>query len=434
MRLGKTKWVLFKCLPYEYRTLEKYLEKMALEGWKLENMRGYFLKFKKIEDIRLKYSVDVMDKVSFFDGKDCSTALEFREYCKEAGWDFICESDKIQIYCSESKEDNIPIHTDENEKYDSVFKASLKYVLLNIFIISLVLFTQYTATIGSYSADFLADDFRMSTVLIICIWAIEEFIGFINFILWAVKGKIKLKKGEPVQYKCNIVNNINLAIDMLMVSAILLYTLYFMACEKNLAGKLLVLILPLIIVIFTIMDFISQSKYTDKKKRTINIISFLVMTFLTILIVTRMVLGDVFYSSETNEKEYLLTLEDFNDESKDDKERFIIEDEGILASTLLYVDDGKNGDFNYQLFQSEYNWAVDYCFNKNIENVAEGREYLEMVTDLPSEVKVYKIQEIDRFMIVSSDKIIEFAYDNKSFTEAELLNKVYEEVFVDKKL
>ncbi len=142
MRLGKTKWVLFKCLPYEYRTLEKYLEKMALEGWKLENMRGYFLKFKKIEDIRLKYSVDVMDKVSFFDGKDCSTALEFREYCKEAGWDFICESDKIQIYCSESKEDNIPIHTDENEKYDSVFKASLKYVLLNIFIISLVLFTQ----------------------------------------------------------------------------------------------------------------------------------------------------------------------------------------------------------------------------------------------------------------------------------------------------
>ncbi|MDU2290544.1 DUF2812 domain-containing protein [Clostridium disporicum] len=434
MGLGKTKWILFKFLPYEYRTLEKYLEKMALEGWKLENMRGYFLKFKKIEGIRLKYSVDVMDKVSFFDGKDCSTALEFREYCKEAGWDFICESDKIQIYCSKSEEDNIPIHTDEKEKYDSVFKASLKYVLLNIFIISLFLFTQYTATIGSYSADFLADDFRMSTVLIICIWAIEEFIGLINFIVWAVKGKINLKKGEPVQYKCNIVSNINLAIDMLMVSAILLYTLYFMAGEKNLVGKLLVLILPLIIVIFTIMNFISQSKYTDKKKRAINIISFVVITFLTILIVTRMVLGAAFYSNEANEKEYLLTLEDFNDESKDDKERFIIEDEGILASTLLYVDDGKNGDFNYQLFQSKYNWAVDYCFNKNIENVGEGREYLEIDTDLPSEVKVYKIQEIDRFMIVSSDKIIEFAYDNKNFTESELLNKVYEEVFVDKKL
>lgn len=219
-----------------------------------------------------------------------------------------------------------------------------------------------------------------------------------------------------------------------MVSAILLYTLYFMAGEKNLVGKLLVLILPLIIVIFTIMNFISQSKYTDKKKRAINIISFVVITFLTILIVTRMVLGAAFYSNEANEKEYLLTLEDFNDESKDDKERFIIEDEGILASTLLYVDDGKNGDFNYQLFQSKYNWAVDYCFNKNIENVGEGREYLEIDTDLPSEVKVYKIQEIDRFMIVSSDKIIEFAYDNKNFTESELLNKVYEEVFVDKKL
>lgn len=434
MRFGKTKWVLFKCLPYEYRTLENYLEKMALEGWKLENMRGYFLKFKKRESIRLKYTVDVMDKVSFFDGKDCSTALEFREYCKEAGRDFICESDKIQIYCSESEEDNIPIHTDEKEKYDSVFKASLKYVILNIFIISLFLFTQYTATIGSYSADFLADDFRMGTVLIICIWAIEEFIGLINFIVWSVKGKINLKKVEPVQYKCSIVTNINLAIDMLMVSAILLYTLYFMVGEKTLAGKLLVLVLPLIIVIFTIMDFISQSKYTDKKKRIINIISFVVITFLTILIVTRMVLGDVFYSNEVNKKEYLLTLEDFNDESKEAKERFIIEDEGILASTLLYVDDGKNGDFNYQLFQSKYSWAVDYCFNKNMKNVDKDRAYLEIDTDLPSKVKVYKIQNINRFMIVSNDKIIEFSYDNNNFTEAKLLNKVYEEVFVGEKL
>lgn len=434
MVFGKTKWVLFKYLPYEYRTLEKYLEKMALEGWKLENMRGFFLKFKKIEPIRLKYSVDVMDKVSFFDGKDCSTALEFREYCKEAGWDFICESDKIQIYCSENEEGNIPIHTDEKEKYYSIFKASLKYVILNILIISLFLVTQYTSTIGSYSADFLADDFRMSTVLIICIWTIEEFIGLINFIVWAVKGKINLKKGEYVKYKCSIVTNINLIIDMLMVSVILIYTLYFIVGEKNLMGKVLMLIVPLIILILTVMDFISQSKYTDKKKRRINIISFVVITSITILIVTSMFLGDVFYSNEINKKEYTLTLEDFNDESKDIKERFIIEDEGVLASTLLYVDDGKNGDFNYKLFQSKYNWAVYYCFNKSIKNIGKERVYLEKNIDLPSEVKAYKIQGINRFMIVSNNKVIEFTYDNKNFTETELLNKVYEVVFVDKNI
>lgn len=133
-------------------------------------------------------------------------------------------------------------------------------------------------------------------------------------------------------------------------------------------------------------------------------------------------------------KEYPLTLEDFNDESKDTKERFIIEDEWTLASTLLYVDDGKSGDFNYKLFKSKYNWAVDYCFNKSIKNIGKERVYLEKNIDLPSEVKAYKIQDINRFMIVSSNKVIEFTYDNKNFTETELLNKVYEEVFVDKNI
>lgn len=54
MVFGKTKWVLFKYLPYEYRTLEKYLEKMALEGWKLENMRGFFFEVQEDRAYKVK--------------------------------------------------------------------------------------------------------------------------------------------------------------------------------------------------------------------------------------------------------------------------------------------------------------------------------------------------------------------------------------------
>ncbi|MBC5630468.1 hypothetical protein H8S20_16535 [Clostridium sp. NSJ-6] len=40
MVIGNTKKVLFKIIPYEYRRLELYLEKMALKGWKFEYIEG----------------------------------------------------------------------------------------------------------------------------------------------------------------------------------------------------------------------------------------------------------------------------------------------------------------------------------------------------------------------------------------------------------
>jgi len=98
MRSKDTKRKLFNFLPYECRAAEEYLELMAERGWLLQSINGAILKFKKIEPKKIKYSVDVLNKISIFDPKDSDVALEYREYCKAAGWNYVCQKGKIQIF------------------------------------------------------------------------------------------------------------------------------------------------------------------------------------------------------------------------------------------------------------------------------------------------------------------------------------------------
>ena len=65
----------------------------------------------------------MLDKVSIFDHKDSDVALEYREYCQAAGWNYVCQEGKIQIFYTEGDKEIISIHTDEDEKFKAVFKC-----------------------------------------------------------------------------------------------------------------------------------------------------------------------------------------------------------------------------------------------------------------------------------------------------------------------
>jgi len=151
MRIRDTKITFFNFWPYECVAAGEYLELMAEKGWLLQSLIGAFLIFKKIEHQKIKYSVDVLHKVSIYDRRDSDVALEYREYCQTAGWNYVCQKGKIQIFYTEEDNKTISIHTDEQEKFKSVFKASLYYVgsqllltLLFIFNLNLQLFSGAT--------------------------------------------------------------------------------------------------------------------------------------------------------------------------------------------------------------------------------------------------------------------------------------------------
>lgn len=436
MRIGNIKFVLFNFLPYEYKALEQYLEDMSLNGWKLYGMAGMILKFKRIEPKRINYSVDIMDKVSFFDGRNSEKTLEYREYCKKAGWEFVCEREKIQVYCSENEIDSIPIHTDENEKFDCIFKASLKYVLLNLITCIMILYIQYSVTIGGHDARFLASDLNLCALAIAIIFSIHWSIGLINFIIWIVKSKKSLKIGEAVSYNYFKGIKIKRIIYKLMLFPVILMLLSMVTTGEKLGFKILILNLFMMGLIGIVMKFVSKTKYKDKDKRMINIISYVVIIMISITMMNGLIFSEVLLGNKKNDiksDEYILELKDFNEEAIDEDSLYTNNDNGILASRVYYSNEGENVNLSYELFESKYEWAVKYAFNTKISFLEEiNVKYNEKETDFPNNIKVYINENIGEYFIVSPNKFIEIIDYNDSLDESELLNKVYEKVFMDK--
>lgn len=425
------KWVVFNFLPYEHKSLEDYLEKMALRGWILENIKGYYLKFRKDTPKKLRYSVDVLDSISFMDGKDTDKALEYREYCKEAGWKFVCERNKIQVYCSELDEERIDIHTDEVEKFNTVRKASLKYVLLNLITIICLLLGQYIATIGSYSAHFLANSLGVGCFIFAIIFSLHEIMGLITFLIFNLKGKIAINNGQKVSYNFKKISLIKRSMYFFMITILLIAWLSF-AMEYDISIlKIISILVFLVLVSNYIIDFIKSKNF--KNKKIIIQGAYLVLIIAIFFAITNMIFTDAFnkdynYKDKMLNKVSNLKLEDFNDVSKDDSLYFRAEKTPI-ASYLFYLNEGGKNYLSYEIFESKYKWPVKYNFNKRMKFLSEIEvEYIEKKTSLPKDIKVYINNQGHQYIIISPNKMVEISsMDNVS--EEELINVVYEKVF-----
>ncbi|MGL5354881.1 MAG: DUF2812 domain-containing protein [Clostridium sp.] len=434
MRVGNSKLVILNFLPHEYKSVEKYLEDMALKGWKLKSLTGIIFKFKRIEPKRIKYTVDVMDKISFFDGKNSDRTLEYREYCKEAGWNFICERDKIQIYCSENEIESIPIHTDEREKYNCIFKASLKYVLLNVITILMFLYMQYVVTIGSSNGAFLASNLQLATLSFVFIFAIHEVVGLVNFIIWALKGLKSLKNEERVGYDFHKSLKLKSVLYRIMLIMAVVQIVFLVMLGDIFVLKFFILNIIMIAVIVALMNLVSRTKYKYKKMRKINITIYVAVIIITFISMNWLVFNTIFSGKESNNKikpdNYILTLKDFNDEAKDGENLYAREENSFLASRLFYSNVGKNMTLQYELFQSKYEWAVKYHINKEIKFAKEiDVDYMEKDIGLPEDIKIYMNEHGHIYFMVSKDKVIEISSWDDSLSEEELLNKVYDKVF-----
>lgn len=87
--------------------------------------------------------MDVLDRVSVFDHNDSDMALEYREYCKAAGWTYICEDGGTQIFYTDSDNEIISIHTDEEEKFKVVYKSSMKNIYVQMILMILFIISMY---------------------------------------------------------------------------------------------------------------------------------------------------------------------------------------------------------------------------------------------------------------------------------------------------
>lgn len=431
MVFRKKKRVIFKFLPYEYKSLEEYLEKMAAKGWILEDINGYWLKFNKSKPKRLKYSVDIMDSISFLDREDAENILEYRDYCKKAGWKFVCGRNKRQIYCSEVNENRIDIHTDEIEKFNTIAKASLKYVGLNIITLVSILICSYILTIGNSDGYFLASMYSLNYLIFAIIFSIHEIIGIMTFLQFFIKGKKSINKGKKINYNFRKVVLVKRLLYYLLFSLLSMILVFFAIKYDINILKVGIIIVFLLCIFNYIVNFIRNKNYKNKSiliPLVYSILSLIIFFIISKNIINSASNRDYNYSNKKLENISHISLEDFNDTSKTDLLYNSI-DRSPIASYLFYSNEGENIHLSYHIYESKYKWPVKYNFNKKIKFVNKiGIEYIEKETNLPKDIKVYMNEHGHQYIILSENKMVEI-YNIETVSEDELINTVYEKVF-----
>lgn len=437
MRIRDYKITYFNFLPYECIAAEEYLDRMAEKGWLLQSIKGTFLIFKKIVPQKMKYSVDVLHNASIFDHKDTDAALEYREYCQTAGWNYICQKGKIQIFYTENNNNTISIHTDEKEKFNAVFKASRYYVrsqffliFISIFNLNMQLFIGNTDfTLGS-NLGILA---VVATVSLVFINSIE----LISFFLWVIKARSKLKENKFMPYSSyrqlrmkNIFKN--------TYGIIMLIILLIFSVPNNQGGNgfnisIIGLMFIPIIIMWAVHAFINKKKYSRNINRAITVFGTVVSIYLVIGLTGGLVLRSINTIEQDNvpTKIVSLTLSDFGfkEEAKTSPD-IIYDDKSILAKNMCYFYTNGDKGFDYTMFKSQYPWVIKFDEDRLLSRLNGYGLALKLEeTNLPSVIRVYSDSKRGTFVFLSKDKIVKFHKDFSGISDEDFLNKVYEKLF-----
>ncbi|WP_286910974.1 DUF2812 domain-containing protein [Clostridium sp. UBA1652] len=432
MRNKKT--VVFLYEAYECSALEEYFEAMAESGWLIKSISRPFLKFEKIEPRKLKFSVDILNKISSYDPDDSDDALDYREYCEAAGWKYVCQDKKIQVFYTEDYNSTIDIQTDEGEKFKSVVKASMGNVFSYLFLVLLWVLNVKMLFIGDISYA-LTSNFSFFASVGICIFIFIYSSKIISFIIWFFKARKQVKEHKSIPYnnykqlrRKNILLNSYMVIwlGLFLYLSILDETKY-----KNGNITFLVLMISVVIISVFVARYIRKKKYSRQTNITLAIGGGFAAVFIGLILVGITISTSLLSEDNINERAKTksnLTISDFG--YKENESDFYGDyQRSLLAERVRYSNSDENNSLGYTVLSSKYPWIVELQENRIVEWVSGFEEDLKIRnTSLPSNVKVYSDEKNEAYIFVTPSKVIDMHTNLSSIDKDEFLDVVYEKL------
>lgn len=176
--------------------VKEYLERMASSGWMLESIEGSCrFVFKKIEPKELRFAVEIFVDGSILDTKVISSNQEFIEYCKRAGWDFVCNTGKVNVFVTENS-DAAEIESDPKVKLQTIRKACRPYKVL-VPIMFLLMGAGYFSLYLTINLNLTECSFFASSALLLWVFVAAIYVWqLVSYFLWLGKAKAAAQAGE----------------------------------------------------------------------------------------------------------------------------------------------------------------------------------------------------------------------------------------------
>lgn len=177
---------------YDHTGLERHLEKMAANGWMLESVGTYALRYRRCEPKKLRFAVVYYPKTdSFCPDEPNHENLTFWDYCAGAGWQIVMQRGDTHIFYNEDL-DAVPIETEAVVQVETMERAKKGYVLSNTITVACMLPTMLYLQVSQLRRDpvaFLADGYDLTMMLMIFVMILLFGVELLGYRLWLRKAK-----------------------------------------------------------------------------------------------------------------------------------------------------------------------------------------------------------------------------------------------------
>ena len=177
---------------YDHTGLERHLEKMAANGWMLESVGTYALRYRRCEPKKLRFAVVYYPKSdSFCPDEPNHENLTFWDYCAGAGWQIVTQRGDTHIFYNENL-DAVPIETEAVVQVETMERAKKGYVRSNTITVACMLPTMLYLWATELRRDpvaFLADGYDLTMMLMIFVMILLFGVELLGYRLWLRKAK-----------------------------------------------------------------------------------------------------------------------------------------------------------------------------------------------------------------------------------------------------
>lgn len=416
---------------YETKTLEKYLEAMALEGWILCYLNNSILRFQKGEKTSLKYSIVRSNSDKLWSGVNKNKELKIINTYTAAGWKLITSYYEINVFATENLSAKAPSDKTLKEEISNDISLSQKSIpaKLLIYVLALLFMAMCSDKINLFSNSERIDVllFILTFITIAILYNIFDLVRFLRFkrdFNRAAKNDTEvdtLLDAKSLQHRINLLTS--------LMTFFYLFTLYL--CIISFIYPLhYMIILGLAGLTKTIRLIDAEITYRTeilKQKKTLPLKLVKCLIILLALTVSSISL----FFKPTQNFNAKITLNDFNDTSI--KQEYDYPENSIVAQKYYYSEEGENYILIYDFIKVKYDFLVDkyykdtlYYLTKNTNELYKPYASKEL-QDLPNGMRGYALFPTNTLILNIKNNII-IVRSVENLSQEEIINVVYEKL------
>lgn len=280
---------------YDHTGISRHLEKMAAKGWMIEKITNTGWVYRRIEPKKIHFAVSYYPKASEFDPEPSEEQKMLHDFCAHAGWELVCTSAQMQIFCNE-RENPTPIETEPELELQAIHASAKKSFIPSYIILLIIGLVNGGLWISSLLGDpigVLSSPTKLFTGLAWLMMLLLCAVDLICYFRWHAKAAIAAERGEFLKAPSTSV--FQKIILIVVMGGAMFWGVNHIVCGDPLRRTVTILVGIYVPALFIIVNATKEFLKRKKAARGVN----LTLTVITSFVVSFGMMGLIVYGTLT---------------------------------------------------------------------------------------------------------------------------------------